>query len=257
MIVVATEDFEVYHDVVNGLRDRGVTFTTIRPGESFPEGTEVVITGPDETVEEHRQVRADPEHPRRAIESALATLRGGGGRTVVGVDPGTRPGIAVLVGDTVTAAFQVPLEAAPEMIREEVEGAVDPLVRVGDGARIQGAKIVDALEDVTVELVDETGTTPYLGTGARGMDDVLAAVNIARIDGDVVSSRDIEPTEGELEVIKSRSRERSEGNRAIDEALARRVAVGHLTIDEALAKHRERAGKTGTGSDSNGDSGED
>jgi hypothetical protein len=244
VIVVATEDFEVYHDVVNGLRDRGVTFTTIRPGESFPEGTDVVITGPDETVEGYRQVRADPDHPRRAIEAALASLRGRGGRTIVGVDPGTRPGIAVLVGDTVTAAFQVPLEAAPETIREEIDGAVDPLVRVGDGARVQGAKIVEALEEVTVELVDETGTTPYLGTGARGMGDVLAAVNIARIEGEVVSSRDFEPTAGELEVIKSRSRERSEGNRAIDERLARRVAEGDLTIDEALDEHRER-GKAG------------
>jgi hypothetical protein len=244
VIVVATEDFEVYHDVVNGLRDRGVTFTTIRPGEPFPEGTDVVITGPDETVEEYRQVRADPDHPRRAIEAALASLRGRGGRTIVGVDPGTRPGIAVLVGDTVTAAFQVPLADAPETIREEVEGTVDPLVRVGDGARIQGAKIVDALEDVPVELVDETGTTPYLGTGARGMGDVLAAVNIARIEGEVISSRVIEPTEGELEVIKSRSRERSEENRAIDEVLARRVAEGELTIDEALDEHRDR-GKAG------------
>lgn len=243
MIVVATDDFEVYHDVVNGLRDRGVTFTTIRPGEPFPEGTDVVITGPDETVAEYRQVRADPEHPRRAIESALAYLRGGGGRTVVGVDPGTRPGIAVVVGDVVTAAFQVPLENAPDRIREEVDGAVDPLVRVGDGARIEGAKIIDALDEVTVELVDETGTTPHLGAGARGMGDVLAAVNIARIEGEVVSSRDIEPTEGELEVIKSRSRERSDGNRAIDEALARRVAEGQLTIDEALDEHRRRSGE--------------
>jgi len=257
VIVVATEDFEVYHDVVNGLRDRGVTFTTIRPEEPFPEETDVVITGPDETVGEYRQVRADPEQPRRAIESALAYLRGGGGRTVVGVDPGTRPGIAVLVGDTVTAAFQVPLDDAPETVREEVDGAVDPLVRVGDGARIQGARIVDALDDVTVELVDETGTTPYLGTGARGMGDVLAAVNIARIEGEVVSSRDIEPTEGELEVIKSRSRERSDGNRAIDEALARRVAEGELTIDEALDEHRDRSREGDAASDPDSTPGSD
>jgi hypothetical protein len=33
-----------------------------------------------------------------------------------------------------------------------------------------------------VELVDETGATPYLGTGARGVRDILAAVNIAQIE---------------------------------------------------------------------------
>ncbi len=87
--------------------------------------------------------------------------------------------------------------------------------------------------------MDETGTTPYLGRGARGMDDVLAAVNIARLEGEVVHERSFEPTAGELDVIKQRSRERSEENRTITEALARRVATGDLTLDEALERHRE------------------
>lgn len=69
------------------------------------------------------------------------------------------------------------------------------------------------------------------------MGDVLAAVNIARLAGERVESRTIEPTTGELDRIKERSRERSETNRAIDETLARRVATGDLTIDEALDEH--------------------
>jgi hypothetical protein len=244
VIVVATEDFELYHGVVNELRDRGVTFTTVEPADSLPEETTVLLTEADESVAGDEQIpndvaviTADPEDPRRAVESALAAVRGEGGRTIVGVDPGTRPGIAVMAGETVVAAFHVPLEDAVEVIRDEAADAADPVVRVGDGARLQGATIVNDLEDVRVELVDETGTTPYLGTGARGMGDVLAAVNIARIEGEVVDEREIEPTEGELKVIKDRSREESAQNRAIDEALARRVASGDLTIDEALDEH--------------------
>ncbi|WP_135534683.1 hypothetical protein [Halostella pelagica] len=248
MIVVATENFELYHGVVNELRDRGVTFTTIEPGDPIPESTTVLVTdaqggiaGGDESVpSDVAVITADPESPRRAVESALAAVRGEGGRTIVGVDPGTRPGIAVLTGETVVAAFHVPLEDAVEVIREEVADAPDPVVRVGNGARLQGATIVNDLDDVRVELVDETGTTPYLGTGARGMGDVLAAVNIARIEGDIVDEREVEPTEGELKVIKNRSREQSARNRAIDEALARRVASGDLTIDEALDEHGDR-----------------
>ena len=41
MIVVATEDFEVYHGVVGELRGRGVTFTTVEPGDELPDGTAV------------------------------------------------------------------------------------------------------------------------------------------------------------------------------------------------------------------------
>jgi hypothetical protein len=247
VIVVATEDFELYHDAVAELRDRGVSFTTIQPGEPLPEGTRVVLTGDgdsvpgldDEDAVDVAVVRATGDEARRAVEAALASLRGAGGRTVVGVDPGERPGIAVLSGETVVAVFHVPLSEAVATIRREVADAVDPLVRIGDGARLQGATIVNELDDVPVEVVDETGTTPYLGTGARGMGDVLAAVNIARLDGERVDSRDVEPTEGELQVIKNRSRREGDANRAIDESLARRVAAGELTIEEAVEAHRD------------------
>jgi len=242
VIVVATADFEVYHDVVGELRDRGVTFTTVEPGDDLPERTRVVVAGPGDEVDpgEASLVRVSPDEPRRAVEEALATLRGGG-RTVVGVDPGERPGIAVLSGGTVVAAFAVPLADAVETIEHELEGAVDPVVRVGDGARLQGARIVEALEDVRVELVDETGTTPYLGQGTRGtgLRDVLAAVNIARLDGEPIGSRDVEPTAGEIQVVKNRSRERSPENRELTDRLARRVALGELSLEEAMAEHRE------------------
>lgn len=240
MIVVATEDFEIYHDVVSELRDRGVTFTTIELDDDLPEGTSVVVVGPEESgFDGVETVHAEPEEPRAAVEAALSILRGGDGRTVIGVDPGDRPGIAVRSGAVVVAAFQVPLADAADVIREEVRDGVDPLVRIGDGARLQGATIVNALDGVRVELVDETGTTPSLGTGARGMGDVLAAVNISQMEGEVIDVREIEPTEGELTTIKRRSRERSAENREIDTELARRVAAGELTVEEALEEHRE------------------
>jgi hypothetical protein len=137
----------------------------------------------------------------------------------------------------VVAAFQVPAAEITEIVGEEVEDAVNPVVRIGDGARLVGARLIDDIQSVPVELVDETGTTPYLGSGARGMGDVLAAVNIARLDGEEIESRTIEPTAGELQRIKDRSREASETNRAISEELARQVATGALTVEEALAKH--------------------
>ena len=243
VIVVATEDFEVYHGVVTDLRERGVEFTTVEPGDAIPERARVLVTtaddefGPEATADIER-IDAEPGQPRAAVDAALATLRDGG-RTIVGVDPGNRPGIAVLSGEVVVAAFHVPLADAAGVIADEIDDATDPVVRIGDGARLKGAALIDDL-DIPVELVDETGTTPYLGAGARGMGDVLAAVNIARRSGDRIRERTVEPTVGELDVIKARSREQSEGNREIDEGLARRVAAGELTIEEALAKHRDR-----------------
>lgn len=242
MIVVATADFEVYHGVVTALRERSVEFTTVEAGETIPERAALVIAGLGESPDASEGVpvvQADPADPRRAVEQALARLRTGGGRTVVGIDPGEKPGIAVLVGDVVVGAFQVPAAEAAETVADEVADTVDPLVRIGDGARLIGSRIIEDI-DARVELVDETGTTPYLGTGARGMGDVLAAVNIARMEGEPIESRDIEPTAGEIQRIKDRSREESERNRAIDDSLARQVAVGDLSISEALDEHSRR-----------------
>lgn len=244
MIVVATSDFEVYHGVVNELRDRGVPFTTREPDEPLPEDVSLLITSSDEESVDFPPaieiVRADSDAPRRAVETALTLFRGGSGQTIIGIDPGDRPGIAVLSGDMVVAVFRVPLSDAATVVCEEIEDAADPMVRIGDGARLKGARVIDDLPDITVELVDETGTTPSLGTGARGMGDVIAAVNIARIEGREIESRTIEPTAGELKRIKQRSRERSDGDRTIDETLARRVASGELSLDEALRQHREQ-----------------
>jgi hypothetical protein len=75
--------------------------------------------------------------------------------------------------------------------------------------------------------------------GTRGLGDVIAAVNIARMEGERIESRDVDPTAGELQRIQNRSREAGQSNREITADLARQVASGDLTIGEALERHRE------------------
>jgi hypothetical protein len=242
VIAVATGDFELYHDAVAELQDRGVTFTTVEPGDELPEGTDIVLTGADDELDTAPGVgvvRAEGGEARSAVEEVIALLRGEGGRTIIGIDPGEQPGIAVLSGDMIVATFQVPPETVADVVHDEAEGATDPLVRIGDGARLIGARIIDDIEGLPIELVDEAGTTPYLGAGTRGVADVLAAANIARMAGEPVDEREVEPTSGELKRIQKRSRELSEENRTIDTDLARAVAAGELTIREALDTHRE------------------
>jgi len=115
VIVVATADFEVYHEVVGALRARGADFTTVEPGDDLPPETDLVIAGPKDDLDVPVDVVvADPDDPRAAVDEAFSILRGSG-RTVVGIDPGPRPGIAVLSGDLVVAVFQVPVEDAADV----------------------------------------------------------------------------------------------------------------------------------------------
>lgn len=238
VIVVATDNFQVYHEVVTDLRNREIDFTTITPDSRLPDEAQVVITGPADPTPAVPSVQASPEAPRKAVEKALEIIRGDSGRRIIGIDPGARPGIAVLQGDTVTAAFHVPIDQVPSIIEKELDSAPNPLIRIGDGARLQGAKLIDKLPDVRLELVDETGSTPYLGSGARGMGDILAAVNIAQRDGTPIESREIEPTAGEIQLIKNQSRKQSSDDRTIPGTMARRVAIGELTLEEAIDMHR-------------------
>ena len=246
MIVVATDDFALYHAAVDELRERAATFTTIEPGAELPERAAVVLSAAEDGVSYPDagvgHVTTTAEDAREGVDEALGLLRGTDGRTVVGVDPGERPGVAVLSGETVVTASHVPASAAVETVRSAVAGEPDPLVRVGDGARLHGARLVEELDEVAVELVDESGTTPSLGRGASGraLADVLAAVNIARMEGEPVETRDVEPTPGEIQRVKNRSRERSDGDRTLDTELARQVALGELSLSEALTRHRER-----------------
>ncbi|WP_277555203.1 hypothetical protein [Halobaculum limi] len=245
MIVVVTDDFALYHAAVNELRERGATFTTCEPETDLPERASVVISAPHDRLsyreESVAHVTTTADDIRVGVEEALGGLRDGDDRIVVGVDPGEQPGIAVCAGETVVAAFHVPLAETVDTICREIESEPDALVRVGDGDRLRSARIVNALDDAAVELVDESGTTPTLGRGAsgKGMADVLAAVNIARLEGDPVESRDVEPTAGELQRIKAESRDRSGGDLTIDDNLARQVALGEVTLGEAVDSHRE------------------
>ena len=83
-VVVVTADFEVYHALVNSLRDRDVDFMTIGVSECVPRKTSVVITGVDEHLEDVpvgvSVIRASASKPREAVEQALAAQRESGGR---------------------------------------------------------------------------------------------------------------------------------------------------------------------------------
>lgn len=241
MIVVATGDFELYHDLVNGLRERRLNFTTVRVGEAIPGDARVVLVGESDPVPPDTDASilvGTADESRQLIDDAVTALADAEGQTVVGVDPGDRPGVAVMQGNLVVSAFQVPVEEAIDRIEAVIDDNPDAVVRIGDGARIKGAQVINELDDVAVELVDETGTTPYVGAGAKGSGDLLAAVNIASRPGEPIDERDIQPTEGELSRIQSESRERSAENREITARLAERVANGELTIEQALDQHR-------------------
>ncbi len=249
IIALITSNFAVYEDMVSRLKDRQVPFTTLRLTDPIPYNVKVVIT----TADEAPDIRWEGRHliiyddPHTTVDRAINALRGNGQHfddLVIGIDPGRRPGIAVLHGDMVVAVYQVgvtDVEPTLRKIAREYHSSIST-IRIGSGARLMTAQIINTLLEggFKVELVDETGTTPYVGKNIHTSQvrDIIAAINIARIKGEPVGKREIEPSKGEIRVIQESSRSRSEGRATIPKYLARRVARGEITLDEAIEMHK-------------------
>lgn len=188
-------------------------------------------------------VASDPE---MTVNKAIRILRNGDlrGYAVIGIDPGEEPGIAVVSNGIVEAVYRVPLGQAVGVIERIKQTYSDILVRIGPGARLASVRLANSIvaQGIPVELVNESGTSPYLGkgTGGAAISDIVAAINIAYTQGVRVGHQEILPSKGEIRWIQERSRELSGGRTTISRPLAKRVAIGEITINEALIEHKHK-----------------
>lgn len=255
-IGILTRDFGLYHDLVRLLRDREVPFVSLAFGETPGPEVGVVLTSWRDAVRgglpEQAPVVAVPvdaegeEDLESGLQSALQVLEGEAhaGLVVVGVDPGKRPGLAVLADSRVVhTAHAVSVEEAAQLIQRAAERftADRTVVRVGHGSPKERDELLVRLRSwaeragVRVEVVDETGTTPARGTTGGIPLDVAAAMGIARSSGHAAFPvRGHRPTEREVRHVQRESRTATGGRFSISRRAARRVARGEWTLDEAI-----------------------
>lgn len=245
-----TADFRLYHDLVSYLKARDVPFASLSFNQPIPPEVAVVLTSPQELS----SVDFDPtvvcDNIEDAVARALQHLRGKNSfrEVVIGIDPGPRPGVAILgdgeVVDTRTASSPEGVLGVLQSVTRNYESKMHR-VRIGHGDPTNRNRILNALSatGVQAEIVDERGTTKRY----KRRDDarnIEAAIEIAMGRGVQAESwYDIFPTRGELKEIQRRSRIRSGGRLTISEELARRVAKGEVTLTEAVAIQASREEK--------------
>jgi hypothetical protein len=249
-VALVTRNSALYAELASVLRDRHIPSVSLLPGDRIPAPVALVLTTPEEAVQiPHRHVVAvPPEGDRTAIwaevESALS-VHPPGLELVVGIDPGPRPGYAVLEGDICIAQGNL---SAPE----ETAGLAGHLgrrfphrsivFRVGSGERLSRDRILNALVPLhrSIELVDEQGTTPR---GPRHPSDAAAARAIGRNRGRPVRSTvPITITPGEISNMQRLSREQSGGRFTLPRGEAERVLRGEETLCDAVAAAAQRYG---------------
>ncbi|MFW3145859.1 MAG: hypothetical protein ACMUIE_03505 [Thermoplasmatota archaeon] len=187
---LCTGDFSFLHDMVEVLNEMEISFDIIQPGSEYLGKIDILVI--DSDSEPPVFVYCDPIWARRGkdirstLERALFRARGGRDASlmVVGVDPGKRPGIAVLVDGILVSVYKaVSPEEIPERIRSAKEsfGPRSIMVRIGDGDPGRRDRIIEELRmmRLPMELVDEKQTTT-----SKRLRDERAAVAIAQTKGE-------------------------------------------------------------------------
>ncbi|HLE47877.1 MAG TPA: hypothetical protein VI818_06230 [Candidatus Thermoplasmatota archaeon] len=265
-IAVLTSDFALYHDLVRHLRERNLSFDSLAFDETPGPDVGVIITSWRDTLRPDLPgnlpvvaVSVDAEGAEDvapAVSRALRILEGVEGyhEVVLGIDPGKRPGVAVLGDGRLihTAQAYAPREVGRLVTSLLGQFPADRFViRLGLGAPRERDDILHDLlklerSDVRVELVDERGTTPAPGRRAGLSADVAAALGIARMAGRAATKPKRHVSAGQIREIQRESRELTLGRYSISRDQARRVARGELSVaqaveDEQLLTRRRRS----------------
>lgn len=240
---LVTRDPVLYGELAVFFRERRVPTVSLLPGQTIPGRVAVVVTSAREaaSIRFNHIVVAVPGDLMpvwAAVQEAL------GGRKmfdelVVGIDPGDRPGYAVIgAGGRClargTASSPEDVAGLGRRIREGFPDA-ELRFRVGSGDRIHRSRIVNALLPLRrpVEVVDETSTT----LPGRRENDVLAALAIAATPGVRVRHHaNVRISKGEVANLQRISRQRSGGRLTIPRDLAVSVLEGRLTLEAALRR---------------------
>jgi hypothetical protein len=241
LIGLMTQNPRTYFEMLEALREQNIEFVALEPGESLPANVGAVITTPEERARIYFDRVVTDEQPDVAIAKARMMMASAGEvrNLMIGVDPGVKPGVAVLADGVVLTRY---LADSPEAVSRIVGGVgeeypeAEVVVRIGNGDRINRNRIFNALWEhgLRLEIVDERNTTPRSQTP-----DEDAAVEIAMTPGySPRKKQEIDPCPGEVRNIQRISRLESRGSVTVSKDLARQVAKGELTLSDAIDKQK-------------------
>ncbi|DAC73439.1 MAG TPA: hypothetical protein DSN98_00735 [Thermoplasmata archaeon] len=245
---VYTKDFSLYHDIIKALKTRKVAYVSLSSFDDLPRRIGVILTSQNELKEIRlsKKVAADAyDSIDYAIDLAVQKLTGKElySKIYIGIDPGERPGVAIVCDDILIQKIQVD---DPEHVASEIKRFVkfypskETFIRIGHGSMINRNRIINSLIPlkIPIEIVDETRTTPAQQK-RRCVRNIEAAAAIALLSGGrVQSTLPIETSRGAIKNVQKRSRQLSEGRFSISEKTALQVLRGEISLLEAIEKER-------------------
>lgn len=243
-IGVHTRNFSVYHDVLKALRRRNIHYVSLSSIDHIPSKIGVILTSNSElhNMKSQRVIAVDAyDTIDHAIDLALQLLIGKElyARVYIGIDPGEKPGVAVVGDDILLQKTNV---ESPERVVTMVKRllreypATETVIRIGHGSIITRNRIINSLIPlrVPIEIVDETKTSASQQK-KRYLRDGESAAAIALVPGGKVQRRlPLEPTRGDIRRIQEESRRLTNGKFSISQKRALQVLNGNISLKEAI-----------------------
>jgi hypothetical protein len=203
-VAVATVQGKAYYLIVNALREKGISFYSVMPGQPIPSRAKLVIT----TEREKDKVVNHKVLVFHGEESELDVLmlevkkfllgKEAYEHIVVGIDPGIVNGLAVLADGKLIE------EANCTSSREIVNGILKILrsvnftdtgvtVKIGNGVPVYREILQDLDEalpvEVNLEVVVEAGTNKPMTMHSRKVRHISSAIRIAGRNGRLLARR--------------------------------------------------------------------
>jgi hypothetical protein len=248
IIGVMTENFSIYYEIVKVLKERKIPFISLSLDDAIPGNVGLVLSTPDELPRiwfDHKLAITEKDDISLMIDKALKILEGKEkfNRLIIGIDPGKRPGVAVMGDGEILEVYHVDSPEKVVSILKRVlktYSKAEVLIRIGHGDPTHRNRIINTLFNlgVQIEMVDETSTTRK-----TVQPDIKAAIDIALSGGIPIKSKlEVKPTAGEIKDIQRISRLESNGALTISKPLAQKVAAGKITIEEAIKSQQKKDG---------------
>jgi len=243
-IGIYTNNFSLYHDLIENLKKRKIPYVSLSSKKNISNKIGVIITSHSEIhgMNYNKIITADiSDNLDQIIDNAIQVLIGKDfySRLIIGIDPGEKPGIALIADDIVLKKTNF---SSPESVLKNIKRylkeypSLESLIRIGNGSIIYRNRIINKLIDlkIPIEIVDEKKTTIYQNK-ARTIKDGEAAAAIALIKGRIVKNMlPLKITRGDIKRIQEESRKYTNGKISISEKKAILILKGEINLEKAI-----------------------
>jgi hypothetical protein len=179
---IYTHDFKFYHDIVMDLKRWNLPFFSITDLYDIPPDINVIMSSINDAFTLPGQIKA--RNSLEGIRKCLPMLlnREEFNKIIIGIDPGPRPGVAVMADGVLMEAWECPVIAN---IRESILHIIGDyryryiMIKIGNGDRPNRDAIIKHLKNLAPVIIvnEENTSTPH-----KVHDNALSAARISLID---------------------------------------------------------------------------